>query len=91
MSQRIHVIISGKVQGVWYRDWTRQNAVELGVRGWVRNRDDGAVEAVLEGDPSAVEELISRMHEGPELAQVTGVLAEPEMPSGEFSDFEVIP
>ncbi|MCB0345227.1 MAG: acylphosphatase [Bdellovibrionales bacterium] len=90
MSQRIHVIISGRVQGVWFRDWTQQNAVELGLAGWVRNRDDGCVEAVIEGKPDAVEELVTRMHQGPENAHVTGVEAEPEVPTGEFSGFEVI-
>ncbi len=90
MSQRIHVIISGRVQGVWFRDWTQEHALRLGLHGWVRNRDDGCVEAVIEGDPSAVEELVTRMHEGPEHAHVTGVEAEPEVPTGEFKTFEVI-
>lgn len=56
--------VSGKVQGVWFRDWTVQTARALGVSGWVRNRRDGSVEVFAVGDAPAVQHLIERLHEG---------------------------
>lgn len=67
------VFISGKVQNVWYRHWTQQQARELSLSGWVRNRSDGRVEAVISGEPAAVEEMLKRFHVGPPDARVTGV------------------
>ena len=67
------VRVTGRVQGVFFRAWTQQQALELGVHGWVRNCDDGSVEAHLEGDEAAVKALIQRMHEGPPSAQVEDV------------------
>jgi acylphosphatase len=64
------------VQGVFFRAWTQQQAIELGVNGWVRNCDDGSVEAHLEGDEAAVKALIQRMHEGPPAAKVEEVQVE---------------
>ncbi|MFQ5973383.1 MAG: acylphosphatase [Alphaproteobacteria bacterium] len=65
--------ITGRVQGVWYRGWVVDNAIELGLRGWVRNRFDGSVETLLAGPPTAVEEMVRRCHEGPPAARVLGV------------------
>ncbi len=70
---RQRVVVSGRVQGVWYRQHCCDEARRLGVRGWVRNRDDGAVEALLEGDRIAVEALLRWMRVGPPRALVTGV------------------
>lgn len=56
--------ISGKVQGVWFRDWTVQTARALSISGWVRNRRDGSVEVLAMGEAFAVERLIQRLHEG---------------------------
>jgi acylphosphatase len=67
------VRITGRVQGVFFRAWTQQQAIELGVNGWVRNCDDGSVEAHLEGDEAAMKALIHRMHQGPPAAQVENV------------------
>jgi acylphosphatase len=74
VARRIH--IKGKVQGVWYRGWTVDQANELGLDGWVRNRIDGSVEAVVAGPADKVEALIARCHEGPPAAQVDKVIVE---------------
>ncbi|WP_324809201.1 acylphosphatase [Sphingomonas sp. LY29] len=65
-----HVIVTGRVQGIFFRAWTKQQADQLGVSGWVRNRSDGSVEAFLEGDETAVADLIERMRSGPSAARV---------------------
>ncbi len=65
-----HLIIHGRVQGVFYRDWTVTTARQLGVNGWVRNLPDGTVEAHLEGDAEAVETMIATMQDGPPAARV---------------------
>lgn len=64
------VRIYGRVQGVWYRGWTEQEAKVLGLYGWVRNRKDGSVEALFCGSPEAVEAMISLCNEGPDHASV---------------------
>lgn len=76
------VRVTGRVQGVFYRAWTQQEAVELGVNGWVRNCIDGSVEAHLEGDEAAMKALIQRMHEGPPSARVECVEVEDAAPLG---------
>jgi acylphosphatase len=65
-----HLVVHGRVQGVWYRDWTVQTARSIGLAGWVRNLPDGTVEALLEGDPQALEQMIAAMHDGPPRARV---------------------
>jgi len=65
-----HLILHGRVQGVFYRDWTVETARGLGLTGWVRNRPDGTVEAQLEGDEAGVAQMIEAMHEGPPRAQI---------------------
>lgn len=68
--------VTGKVQGVWFRDWTIQTAKPLGVSGWVRNRRDGSVEVLAMGDGAAVQKLIERLHEGSPPSRVEGVAVE---------------
>lgn len=85
---RAHVYVSGKVQGVYFRATTRDEARDRGVDGWVRNLDDGRVEAVFEGPDQAVEELIEFCHEGSSAARVDGVEVTEEKPQGE-DGFEV--
>ncbi len=70
---RAHVYIEGYVQGVFFRDTTRRRALSLGVTGWVRNLIDGRVEAVFEGEESAVRRMVQFAHEGPPGAVVTHV------------------
>lgn len=73
MTVTVRVVVSGRVQGVWFRAWTEQEAKALGLDGWVRNRRDGTVEAVLSGDEAVVETMIEALWEGPPLAQVTAI------------------
>ncbi|MGK7874726.1 MAG: acylphosphatase [Xenococcaceae cyanobacterium] len=73
---RIHVFVSGRVQGVGYRFWTLYQARELGVSGWVRNLPDRRVEAVFEGDRAAVEQMVKWCHTGPSAAVVKDVAVE---------------
>jgi acylphosphatase len=85
---RAHVFVSGRVQGVYYRATTRERAQDQGVDGWVRNLDDGRVEAVFEGTEDDVEAMVEFCHEGSERANVTDVEVEFEEPEG-ISGFEV--
>lgn len=89
MNIRCRVIISGKVQGVFFRSSTKSAAVELDITGWVRNRPDGMVEVVFEGEKGNVEQMIDWCRKGPELARVTDVEVISERYTGEFKSFEV--
>ena len=73
-------MVSGRVQGVFFRDTTRRRAESAGLAGWVRNRPDGAVEAVFEGDPAAVDELVEFCRRGPSRAEVASVEVTDEEP-----------
>jgi acylphosphatase len=85
---RRRVIVHGRVQGVFFRDSTRDEAERRGVAGWVTNRDDGAVEAVFEGDQGAVSAMVSFCSEGPRRADVDRVEESEEEPEG-LSGFDV--
>ena len=80
---RRRVLISGRVPGVFFRDACRHEALAAGVRGWVRNRGDGGVEAVFEGPRQGVERMVAWCHSGPARARVTKVEAAEEPPIGE--------
>ena len=80
---RAHVYVSGKVQGVYFRATTRDRAREVGLDGWVRNLDDGRVEAVFEGREGEVEQLVEFCHEGSDAARVDDVEVTYEDPQGE--------
>jgi len=71
----VHVTIQGRVQGVWYRGWTVDQAQALGLSGWVRNLSNGDVEAVFSGDEQAVEKMLNHCWQGPKLARVDAVKA----------------
>jgi acylphosphatase len=79
---RNRVLISGQVQGVYFRDSYRRLALQHGVTGWVRNHPDGRVEAVQEGPPDAVHRLVDWAHQGPSSATVTSVTVREERPEG---------
>lgn len=81
--------VTGRVQGVAYRAWARGEAKALGLRGWVRNRGDGSVEAVVAGPEAAVEEMITAMGEGPGAARVTDVWTDPVDPAGVATGFTI--
>jgi len=86
--ERVHVLISGRVQGVSFRDATRSQAEQLGLSGWVRNTQDGQVEATFEGDADTVRQMIDWCESGPSSADVEDVSVENEQPEG-LSGFEV--
>lgn len=83
-----HLIVRGRVQGVFYRASTRDEARRRAVAGWVRNLDDGAVEAWLEGDAEAVDALIAWMRRGPARARVTDLDINEATVFG-YTDFEI--
>ncbi|MBB3033155.1 acylphosphatase [Alteriqipengyuania lutimaris] len=82
-----HLILHGRVQGVFYRDWTVENARLLGLRGWVRNLSDGTVEAHLEGEEGAIARMVDAMRDGPPRARVDRIEQSTAQPQG-FDGFE---
>jgi acylphosphatase len=86
---RAHIVISGLVQGVWYRAFTERTAGALGLRGWVRNMPDGRVEAVMEGPKPAIEMAVLECKKGPPSSRVESVEVRWEEPTGEFKSFEI--
>jgi len=89
MKIRAHIIVSGRVQGIFFRSETRHKAKKHGVKGWVRNLRDGGVEAVFEGTEKAVKDLIEFCKRGPSVARVTHVDVKLESYTGEFKDFQI--
>ena len=87
--KRAHLFISGRVQGVNFRYYTRQQAQSLGVTGWVRNLLDRRVEAICEGDEISVQQMIEWCYQGPSAARVDHVETHWEEPTGQFSSFEI--
>ena len=86
--EMLRLVIHGRVQGVSFRESMRREAQNLGVSGWVRNRSDGSVEAVVSGEPAAVEAIVRWAKYGPVLAQVETVEVEPC--GGSYTNFEII-
>lgn len=89
MKKRAHVYVSGRVQGVFFRATTREEAGKREVTGWVKNLPDGRVEAVFEGEEEKVQEMVDFCHRGSRVAQVDDVEVEWEDYRGEFSDFGI--
>ncbi len=87
--KRVHVFISGKVQGVFFRSSTKDKADKLDLSGWVRNLVDGRVEAVIEGDKVSVEKMVEWCRTGPEYARVTGFDIVEEEYKGDFTGFSL--
>jgi acylphosphatase len=88
--ERAHVLVSGQVQGVFFRDSTRQKAEELGLAGWVKNTPDGAVEALFEGSSKRIREMVRWCEEGPQQASVENVETDFEGAGGDLEGFEVL-
>lgn len=83
-----HIIVTGRVQGVYYRATAEETARILGLTGWVKNCSDGNVEILAEGDRAALENFINWCHQGPPLARVKNVSADWQPATGQFSTFE---
>ena len=86
---RAQVLISGRVQGVFYRAYTRDQAVARGLTGWVRNLPDGRVAAVFEGNREKIESMLAWCKQGPPYAAVDEVLTDWQTHLGEFEDFRI--
>ncbi len=84
---RVEVRLTGRVQGVWFRQSTKKTAEQYDVSGWCRNNSDGSVEAVFEGEESAVKSVIEWCKDGPELARVDDLQIEWKKSTGEFERF----
>ncbi|PLX99962.1 MAG: acylphosphatase [Desulfuromonas sp.] len=87
MRARVHV--SGRVQGVWFRQSTKNKAEEHNVTGWTRNNIDGTVEALFEGEEVDIRTLIDWCRQGPETARVDSLHVIWEIPTGEFTTFQI--
>ncbi|MDP3954817.1 MAG: acylphosphatase [bacterium] len=90
LDPRLHIYIAGHVQGVFFRDWAKRGAQELGLTGWIKNLPDRRIEAVFEGPKSKLEEILRRCNDGPSAAQVEHVEAIWGKATGEFKTFEII-
>lgn len=90
MKARAHVWVSGRVQGVFFRQATKRQADNLGVKGWVRNLPDGKVEAVFEGEEEVIKMLLEFVKHGPPTAKVSKLNVTWEEPTGEFTSFSVV-
>ena len=90
MRKRVHAVVSGVVQGVNYRLFARHNAAVHGLTGWVKNREDGCVEVLAEGEEARLKEFLKALEEGPPGAEVREVECEWLEASGEFKGFEKI-
>jgi acylphosphatase len=89
MKARARILITGKVQGVFYRDHTRRWASSMGLSGWVRNLADGRVETLVEGEKEIIQDLERKLKKGPPLSRVENVHTEWEDYIGEFFDFRI--
>lgn len=88
-NKRVHAIVHGRVQGVFFREYTRRKAEELGLNGWVKNLPDRTVEAVFEGPPDTVAAMEKWLHTGSPQSTVTGVDIHEEQPVGHLSGFAI--
>lgn len=85
-----HIFISGRVQGVGFRHFTKKNAESLGVTGWVKNLSDGRVEAIFQGSGDQIQELIQRCKKGPVSSYVKDIEVEMDSGDEDFEDFSVV-
>ena len=89
MNTRAFIRVSGRVQGVFFREHARKWATSLGLTGWVRNTEDGQVEITVEGERETIERLLELLHEGSPLSRVDFLDVDWEVYSGEFIDFRI--
>ena len=89
MKEMRHLRIHGKVQGVGFRFFATRVARRLGLKGWIENLRDGTVEALVEGEPTSIDEWINEIKEGPRYAEVTKIDQERREFSGKLGDFDV--
>ncbi len=87
--KRVHVYVSGRVQGVFFRAETQRTAMNFNLTGWVKNTADGRVEAVFEGKDENVDKMIAWSHTGPPHARVQEVITNEESYTGEFRNFSI--
>lgn len=90
MKKAVKIIINGTVQGVFFRNFVKEQADKLGLKGFVRNLDNGDVEIIAEGDGAAVEQMIDICKKGPKFAQIRNVTMEERKYSGEYTEFKVL-
>ena len=88
--KRIHVVVRGRVQGVFFRASAQREAKRLGLTGWAKNRNDGAVEMVVEGDEDNVKDFLAWSQHGPSTARVEKVETRWRSYTGEFADFKIV-
>jgi acylphosphatase len=86
----VKVRVTGRVQGVYFRGWTRERAQTLGLAGWVRNEHDGSVAALIAGPRAVVEDMLRLLHEGPLDAKVAEVIVEETDPDQVPSGFSIL-
>ena len=89
MKIRVHLYISGRVQGVYYRGFTQETAYALGLKGWSKNLPDGKVEAVFEGDTDKIEAAIKKCWQGPPASRVADIRVIWDEPVEDFTDFSI--
>lgn len=89
MKFRVHVFVSGRVQGIFFRSETQEEAMKHSVTGWVRNLPDGRVEAVFEGEKDRVDKLVEFCKQGPSGARITNIEVISENYTGEFRSFRI--
>ena len=87
---RVHIFISGKVQGVFFRQFIQEKVQELGLVGWVKNLADGRVEVLIEGDREKIDKILIYLKQGPPLSKVEGIDIGYEKYQGEFKDFSIL-
>lgn len=87
----VHAVIRGRVQGVWYRSWTVQEATRRGLSGWVRNRMDGTVEALFHGPGADVDDMLAACRQGPPAAWVETIITDITAAPPSTQDFRQLP
>jgi acylphosphatase len=90
MHGRIRLRVSGRVQGIWFRGWTREQALQLGLAGFAKNLADGSVEVLAEGPRGALDALEAACRRGPSSARVAQVTRTEETPAGDLEEFRIL-